>query len=155
VSRGVREPVGLKILHGRGAGRDGRPRDSGGRAIEPPPNFRRMAPEKPKSLSLKASEHWDEIVPELERLQILTPSHVGGLAILTEVYARIQRARQLLEDKVTAKNSQGEVESPVLRALRQDEKLYLAVAGHFGLTPSSEGQLRRHEEGGDDDNPFE
>ncbi|MFY3807708.1 hypothetical protein ACOS9C_25865, partial [Escherichia coli] len=57
------QPAQLKLINGRSDGRD-----SGGRAVNPGPAFRRIAPKPPTWLSTEAKAEWRRIVPGLQRL---------------------------------------------------------------------------------------
>lgn len=65
-------PPGLKILQGRGNGRD-----SGGRPVPKVPAFERGAPDPPDWLDAEALEEWQRIVPMLESHNIIKPEDLG------------------------------------------------------------------------------
>ncbi|PZR71725.1 MAG: phage terminase small subunit P27 family [Candidatus Dormiibacter spiritus] len=127
------QPAKLRLLNGRREGQD-----SGGRKVPDPPAFVRYAPAKPIELSQEASDHWDQVVPELARLDLLTPGHLGGLVSLCECWAQFLAAR----------------DEGNLRDLIVASREYRAWAGEFGLTPSSETRLGVKEPKGDGANPF-
>jgi P27 family predicted phage terminase small subunit len=134
----------LKIVEGRGPGRDGKPRDSGGRPIDQALPFRRLAPEKPATLDARAAAHWDLIVPELSRLDMLKPTDVGGLTILCETWSLYQRAQQQVrKEGLLAKTSEGTWRRhPALMIAEVASREYRAWANEFGLSPAAEGTLK-------------
>src|SRR2546430_3969966 len=67
-------PAGLKIIEGRGNGRD-----SGGRPIKETPEFERGTPVVPIWLPAEARAEWNRVVPELERLGLL--KRIDGAAL--------------------------------------------------------------------------
>jgi P27 family predicted phage terminase small subunit len=151
------KPHGLRLLEGRGDGRD-----SGGREIKPPPGFQRLPPPKPEGMSEVAAELWDRIVPELQRLQVTKPIDGPALEMMCETYARWHAARQLRLDRVRdddpdagllAMNSQGKNTAPWVGVEERAAKEFRAWCSEFGLTPAAESKIGG---GGDDgdDNPF-
>src|SRR5947209_1670732 len=75
-------PAHLKLLNGRGPGRD-----SGGRKVALPPGFRRLAPEKPEWLSPEAAAESERVMPELLRLEIIKEVDGPALAAYCEAWA--------------------------------------------------------------------
>ena len=145
-------PAKLRLIGGRSPGRD-----SGGRKVEIPPAFTRYAPERPDDLSPEAARHWDEIVPELARLELLTPSHAGGLVIMCEVWARWHESRELLRDEgLLEGESPGRLRHrhPAVAVAEAMSREYRAWAGEFGLTLATEGRLNLKEAQRGDENPF-
>lgn len=144
------QPAALKLLSGRGDGKD-----SGGRAVNAGPAFRRVPPAKPEGMSDAASAHWDEIVPELTRLDLLSPVHVGALLMLCESFARWQSARDIrASEGVLGENSQGRVRHPAAAEESSALKDYHRLALEFGLTPSAEQRVGGDGGGENDSNPF-
>lgn len=144
------KPAALKLLTGRTEGQD-----SGGRPVNVGPAFRRLSPTKPADLSPVAAEHWDEIVPELTRLDLLSPVHVGPLVMLCESFARWHAAREIrAAEGVLGENSQGRVRHPAAAEESSALKDYHRLALEFGLTPSAEQRIGTDGGGGGDDNPF-
>lgn len=146
----VKKPAALKVIEGRGNGRD-----SGGRTITPPPPFKRMPPKKPDGMSPVASRHWDSLVDELARLDLIKPGDAGALEMACEAYARWHAARQhRLEEGVLGKNSQGTVRNPAIVVEESAEKAYRGWCAEFGLTPAAEGKLKAPEADDAEENPF-
>jgi len=143
-------PLKLRLLKGR---RDGV--DSGGRKLIEAPRFIRMAPDKPADLSPMASEHWDLIVDELQRLELLKPIDAGSLVMLCEIWARWKTAVAIIEKEgLTIETSQGVGRHPAVAIAEAAERSYRSAAAEFGLTPASESKLATKGPSGDDDNPF-
>lgn len=143
-------PLKLKLLKGRGEGRD-----SGGRKLVEAPRFLRLPPTKPADLSDLASDHWDLIVDELQRLEILKPIDAGSLVMLCEIWARWKTAQSIIEKEgLTIETSQGVGRHPAVAIAEVAERSYRSAAAEFGLSPASESKLASKGPSGDDDNPF-
>lgn len=146
-----RKPSTLKILEGRGNGKD-----SGGREIKPPPGFARIAPEPPEWLSAEALAEWKRVVPEMQRLELLKPLDRAALAAYCEIWARLVTAEmQIKIDGITVFGSLGQpVVSPAVRVAQAASKELRAWCAEFGFTPSAEGNLNIGGGGDDEDDPF-
>lgn len=145
-------PAGLKLLEGRGKGKD-----SGGREVVPAPAFRRLPPERPEDLSEEAAALWDEFVVELQRLQLLKPVDGPALQIAVEAYARWRQASQLLAiEGMTYVAHTGLVKvHPLVGVVERASAEYRAWCSEFGLTPAAEGKLATPAgDEGDQENPF-
>lgn len=165
------KPTNLKLLEGRGQGRD-----SGGRKVKSGPGFRRLPPKKPAGMSPVAAELWDELVEELQRLQLTKPVDGPALEMLCEAYSRWHQARAMRLHGTTAiptglteddaevviptvegllgKNSQGWVAAPWVGIEERAAKEYRAWCAEFGLTPAAEAKVGGAGEDDDADNPF-
>lgn len=146
----VAQPAALRILNGRTPGHD-----SGGRPIVPGPAFKRVAPEKPRGMTTQASKHWDAIVPELSRLDLLSQVQVGNLFMLCEAYSRWHKARTIrAAEGVLHTGSQGRAQHPAAILESAAMKDYLRLSLEFGMTPSAEQRIAS--DGGADDgaSPF-
>ncbi len=140
----------LKLLNARRPGFD-----SGGRPLNQAPAFRRLPPSKPVGLSRLASQHWDAIVPELMRLELLKSIDIGSLTLLCEAWSRWKESDRILrKEGQTVQTPQGVKRHPALVTAETAEKAYRAWASEFGLTPSAEARLKPIERPTDDDNPF-
>jgi P27 family predicted phage terminase small subunit len=143
-------PAKLKLLEGRGHGRD-----SGGRLVAEAPSFRRLPPLKPAELSTEAAEHWDLIVEELMRLELTKPIDAGALAAACETWARFARAQASLNRALDADpDGTWAGQRALVMAVNEASKEYRAWASEFGLTPSAESRLGTKREAGDGENPF-
>jgi len=148
----VPEPVPLKLLKGRGDGRD-----SGGRKVKHGPEFRREPPQPPFWLEGEALDLWRRITPELTRLDILKDGDAEVLATYCELWADFTAATATLKrEGYYIEARQGTLKHPAVGIKHQAARELRAIAAHFGLTPSTEQALAR---GGDDDddegNPFD
>jgi len=144
-------PLKLRLLKGRGEGRD-----SGGRKLIEAPRFTRLPPDKPADLSELASAHWDLVVDELQRLEILKPIDAGSLTILCETWARWKTAQQLIEaEGLTIETSQGVGRHPAVAIAEVASRDYRSWAAEFGLTPAAEAKVGSKGPSGGDDNPFQ
>ncbi len=137
-----RRPAPAKLRLLRGNERTGR--DSGGRKVDPGPGFRRRAPEKPADLTPDAAAHWDAVVPELARLELLGPHHLGA------TWSRWRRAQR---EMVAGELTSGTRRQPYVVIAETAARQYVSFAAEFGLTASAEGRLgvRNWPAGG---NPF-
>lgn len=145
-------PAGLKILEGRGNGRD-----SGGRPVQPTPGFTRLPPEAPAFLTGEARELWDQVVPELQRLQLLKPIDQASLTALCLTWERLCTAQRIIKrDGMVIETERGPVKNPAVLIVEAASKELRAWSSEFGLTPSSEGRLGKlaAPDDADDDNPF-
>jgi hypothetical protein len=80
-------PPGLKILQGRGNGRD-----SGGRLVPVPPNLERGLPDPPAWLPDEVQAMWEVIAPQVDELGAIKPQDGLVLAALCEIAATYARA---------------------------------------------------------------
>lgn len=147
------KPAALKLLEGRGDGRD-----SGGRPVVQPPGFTRLPPEPPSWLSGHAREEWERILPELQRLHLTKPIDRASLTAYCLAWERLAKARAEIEadgGSVLGENSQGVVRHPAVAVMEAASKDLRAWAAEFGLTPAAEVRVARPE-GADDgeSNPF-
>jgi P27 family predicted phage terminase small subunit len=143
-------PANLKLINGRGEGKD-----SGGRPVKQPPGFVRLPPEPPGFLDGEALNEWRRVVPELQRLQITKPVDRAALTAycltwqrLCDAQAEIRRNGGLLHE-----NSQGTTRHPAVAIVEAASKELRAWCGEFGFTPSAEGRLNTPE-GEHEENPF-
>ena len=145
------KPAALKLLEGRGDGRD-----SGGRTVTTGPGFRRVPPAKPGWLSPEASAEWDRVVPELQRLELLSSVQQAPLAAYCESVSRHRAACEALRHQgLTIEAKQGELPNPLVGIVRQEAAAILKFAAHWGLTASTEQQVAREASDADEEsNPF-
>src|SRR5205809_7377344 len=107
------EPPRLKLIKGRGAGRD-----SGGRPVAPATaGWVRLPPEPPDWLPGAARAEWDRVVPELQRLQLLKPPDRAALVAYCLTWQRLVDAQtQLAEGGLTTAGSMGQpVQHPAVK----------------------------------------
>lgn len=145
-------PTGLKLLEGRGKGKD-----SGGREVKPAPAFRRLPPTKPEDLTPAAAELWQEFVAELQRLQLLAPIHGPALEMACEAYARWKDAKERLGfTGMTYTSDTGLVKThPLVGIVERASAEFRAWCAEFGLSPAAESKLvAPAKEGDGEENPF-
>lgn len=134
------KPAHLKLLEGRGNGRD-----SGGRTVPEPPPFARAVPAKPADLSPAADAMWDQLVAALPEAGLLKPIDGYALQVGCETFARWYEAKKLRLSQpnfgLLAKNSQGMVVSPLVRVESEASRDFRAWCSEFGLTPAAEVKL--------------
>lgn len=145
------KPAGLKILEGRGNGRD-----SGGRPIKATPGFTRLPPEPPDFLAGRAREMWDQVVSELQRLQLLKPIDQAALTAMCLTWERLCAAQAIVKrEGLVLEGKNGPVKNPAVLIVESAGKELRAWSAEFGLTPSAEGRLGSLvPDDDDDDNPF-
>lgn len=148
------KPAALKLVEGRGKGRD-----SGGRLVKQPPGFTRLPPEAPDWLPAEARAEWERVVPELQRLQLIKPVDRASLSAYCLTWDRLVRAQAEMEadgGSVLGFNSQGRTRHPAVAVIEAASKELRSWATEFGLSPSAESRVGGKEpDGSQDDNPFE
>lgn len=147
------KPQHLKLLDGRGNGRD-----SGGRKVAEPPKFERALPAKPDDLSPAAEKMWDLILEELPKADLLKPLDAFALQVGCETFARWYEAKRLrlLQPNfgLLAKTSQGMGVSPLVRVESEASREFRAWCSEFGLTPAAEVKLSASVDPGDNGDLF-
>lgn len=151
-----RVPNNLRIISGQGQRKDGRWTDSGGRPVDPGPNFHRRPPEKPAGLSPDADWLWDRVIEQMGTVGLLKPIDAAALESLCETFARWREAvRYRQEHALLAKNSQGTVAAPWIGIEERASKEFRSWCAEFGITPAAERHLiGREMSGQNDENPF-
>lgn len=147
------KPAHLKIVEGRGNGRD-----SGGRVVPKTPEFVRLPPEAPRWLKGEARAEWDRVVPELQRLQLTKQPDAASLVAYCLAWERLVAATAIVdhEGMVIHDDVQGRAQRhPALLTAEAASKELRSWAQQFGLTPSAEARLRmpKGDDGGEA-NPF-
>lgn len=144
-------PAHLKLINGRGNGRD-----SGGREVKPTPGFVRLPPTPPAWLAGEARAMWDQVVAELSRLELLKPIDGPALATYCLTWARLVEAQDYISrNGILLETERGPIKHPAVLILESASKELRAWAAEFGLTPSAESRLGATKSpDGDDDNPF-
>jgi P27 family predicted phage terminase small subunit len=133
------KPTALKILEG----------NPGKRPLnlnEPKP--KKAKPECPDWLEDEAKKEWFRIVPELERLGLLTVVDIAALIGYCQSWARYIEAEKYLSENdtvfVTDKGYMGQV--PQVAMAQKYLKLCQSFMIQFGLTPSSRVKISVPEE---------
>jgi P27 family predicted phage terminase small subunit len=112
--------------------------------VKPDLPYSRFAPEKPDYLSPEASKHWDILVPEMARLNILAEHNLAGLVILCESWSRYRECEEIIkvEGQITKNRFGADVKNPALLNLETADSHYRWWANEFGLTPASEPRVK-------------
>jgi P27 family predicted phage terminase small subunit len=99
-------------------------------------------------LSGYARDYWEEHVPELVRLGILTALHVPTFAELCRHYGEYRTLSDWLAedpDRAIMTNANGySSESPQVRMRNMAFKVFTSLLPKFGLHPLSLAQMRKH-----------
>ena len=123
------KPTRLRVL-------EGNPSKRPLHTNEPMP--RQGAPDKPDDLSPVASEEWDRIVPELDRLGILSPLDRTMLVVYCEAVEIYTLAlAKVRESGVLIKGARGSerVKNPALQIVRDFASMIRVFGSDLGLTP--------------------
>lgn len=160
----AQKPATLRLLNGTSEGRD-----SGGRKVAPPPDFRRIPPKPPTWLSREAKAEWRRIVPGLSRLDLTKEEDRSSLAAYCETWATwVDAIRQVRKNGIVVQNrsirkdgteSVWQTKNPAMAVAERAAYQLRGWAQEFGLTPSAEGKLsggmgRTEGSTDDDENPF-
>ena len=152
----VPKPARLKLMEGRSPGRD-----SGGRKVKTPPPFKRVPPAPPEWLGPVARAHWDSVLPELMRLDLVKEIDGGALASLCECWELlVTSAEAVHREGLTVINtgsngSEQHATNPSVGVLLKAQAAYRSWCGEFGLTPSAETKVVKAEvPDGEADSPF-
>ena len=132
----------LRLLKGNPSRRPLRCPPAPARADECPP--------PPRHLNAYAKEEWQNIAPELHRLNLLTILDIGPLAAYCSAAAQLRQAEEAVErmakrdprgHALTVEGSAGNhVTNPLLRIASRAMADMQRIGAQFGLTPS--GRLR-------------
>lgn len=132
------KPAALKLLNGRGPGKD-----SAGRPVNPGPAFVRSAPDPPTWLSREAKAEWRRVVPELERLRLLSRVTRSSLTAYCETWARfVEATRTIQREGLTAGHGKIMHAHPAVGIANTAGAELRRWATEYGLTPASEQKVR-------------
>ncbi|WMT76059.1 phage terminase small subunit P27 family [Bradyrhizobium sp. Ash2021] len=116
----------------------------------PQPACPEECPPPPRHLNAYAKEEWQNIAPELHRLNLLTVLDIGPLSAYCSAAAQLRQAEEAIEEMakrdprghaLTIKGSAGsQVTNPLLRIASQAMNDMQRIGAQFGLTPT--GRLR-------------
>lgn len=148
------QPAKLLLLNGRGDGKD-----SAGRPVPKPPNFRRNAPNPPTWLTREAKAEWRRVVPGLERLDLIKAEDRASLAAYCETWSRFVLANRILRKEgltVTNPDSGRMSKHPAVAIAEAAAMQLRQFANDFGLTPAGERNVSKRDDDRDPDeaNPF-
>ncbi len=141
------KPAALKLLNGRGPGKD-----SAGRPVNEGPKFVRDAPNPPSWLGREASAEWRRVVPELERLRLLSRVTRASLTAYCETWeVYVTTTKVLHAEGYVYEAKQGLIPHPAVNIQRQAGAELRRWAVEYGLTPASEQKVRSADVETDDD----
>ncbi|BBX39269.1 phage terminase small subunit P27 family [Mycobacterium simiae] len=112
---GARQPAKLLLLNGRGDGKD-----SAGRVVPTPPNFKRVGPNPPTWLTREAKAEWRRIAPGLERLDLIKAEDRAALAAYCELWSRWYQAQKDIQKNGLVAKSQLDTR-PEQKGVRRDD----------------------------------
>lgn len=119
-------------------GNPGKKKLSGG---EPEPT--KGAPKPPADLTGEALAEWSRVVPELDRLGLLTKVDRAYLVAYVEAWATFNSARAAMREygALVAGRDGGMVKNPAAQVMRDAADLMLKFGSRFGLSPSDRTRL--------------
>lgn len=130
------KPTALKVLEG----------NPGKRTLptkEPQPDRPQTSALLPRRfLDRLGREEWRRIVPELDRLGLLTTVDLGAVEVYCDLYSQWRRARLKLRTGFTGDNGRRKPEAQVVKDCAAAMLRYRV---EFGLTPSSRTRLETDE----------
>lgn len=131
-------PAALRILEG----------NPGHRAIPTPPWPQSRAPRCPSWLDPEAKREWIRVVPDLERLQLLTGIDRASLVVYCQAVAEFEQASAVLrKNGRTFETPNGFLQArPEVAMLHRSALLIRMFAEQFGLTPSARVRLGKTDE---------
>ena len=128
------KPVPTKLKIARGSRRVGKLTGSGG---EPKPKPARPSP--PACLTASARAEWKRIVPDLERLGLLTRLDRTALALYCQAYGRwFDAEKKAAAHGMVVKSKRGAlIQNPYLGIANRAWKQVHEMIAEFGMSPSS------------------
>lgn len=128
------KPTALKIL-------EGNPGQRKLNTTEPQP--RAAAPLPPAQLVGEALAEWGRIVPELDRLGLLTVVDRAYLVAYCEAWATFDAARQAIAEygPLVAGRDGGMVKNPAAQIMKDAADMMLKFGSRFGLSPADRTRL--------------
>jgi len=142
-------PYKLKVLAQSAPGYD-----RGGHAIKVPPPFAKGCVQKPSDLSPDASWFWDQVVPELERLEIVGQANVGGLVAMSESYSRMMEGTRLIRVEGVMGRDPDKGRHPAIGVVEESARNLRGYLASFGLLPADEVRLGLKKSTEEKSNPF-
>lgn len=113
--------------------------ESGAGELKPKP----VIPKCPQYLSHLARKEWKRIVPELDRLGILTCVDGAALEGYCVAYANMVKAQKTLDEKgLTFETDRGYVgQRPEVNIVNKSLVIIKSFCAEFGLTPSARARM--------------
>lgn len=107
----------------------------------------------PSDLSAAAKTEWRRLVPELERLGLLTVLDRAVLAAYCEAWSNFVWAVKLLrkEGRITHAGNGTPIPHPAVTIERQSMQRLRELANEFGFSPAARARIDLEEPGGDPD----
>lgn len=107
------------------------------------PEPARGAPRPPADLKGEALAEWGRIVPELDRLGLLTKVDRAYLVAYCEAWSAFNSAREALAEygPLVAGRDGGLVKNPAAQVMRDAADMMLKFGSRFGLSPSDRTRL--------------
>lgn len=134
-------PTPTEILKRRGSWR------AGSRKGEPKPE--RSAPTKPRKLTKEQAAVWKQLVPELDRLGVLSRIDGNALERYCVLWVRWRRASEFIEkygESYPLKTEDGGIKCfmpfPQASVVNKLSVLLLRLEQEFGLTPASRTRIQ-------------
>jgi P27 family predicted phage terminase small subunit len=108
-------------------------------------------PIKPDWLDGRAASAWDELVPELARIGLLTLVDGHALAVYCEAWATYVEASAIVRSEGILIDSYrgGKAKNPAAQIMRDSADLMMKVGGQYGLTPATRTRLQVPDDGTD------
>ncbi len=133
-------PTPTNILKMRGSWRASR------NPGEPKPD--RARPRCPTWLDAYAKAAWKHLVPQLDRMGVLTRIDGNAMTRYCQLWSRWRKAEEFIRDhgdSYLAKDSEGKVKGlrsyPQVRMANQLAEQLLRLESHFGMTPSARSRI--------------
>jgi len=139
------QPTNIRLLHGNPSKRTFNKRE---------PQPRRERPSCPRWLKGEARKEWQRVIPELDRLRLLTVVDRAALATYCQAWSRYVEAEAMLSkigSILKAKDSDYFQISPYATISKQNALLVKAFCQEFGLTPASRTRISVPKPPDDDD----
>lgn len=106
------------------------------------PKPRQGAPKPPPHLTGEALAEWGRIVPELDRIGLLTKVDRAYLIAYCEAWATFDEARQQISrDGILVPGRGGMVRNPAAFVMKDAADMMLKFGSRFGLSPSDRTRL--------------
>ncbi|WP_326827374.1 phage terminase small subunit P27 family [Streptomyces sp. NBC_01751] len=107
------------------------------------PEPRRGAPRPPADLKGEALAEWGRIVPELDRLGLITVVDRAYLVAYCESWAIFDQSRSAMAEygPLVAGRDGGLVKNPAAQVMRDAADMMLKFGSRFGLSPSDRTRL--------------
>ena len=134
----AKKPAALKLLNGRGPGKD-----SAGRELNMGPTFVRDAPDPPDWLGGEARGEWERVVPELNRLNLLSRVTRSSLVSYCQTWeAFVEAVFTIRREGYYIDAKQGMLRHPAVTLQLAASAELRRWAIEYGLTPASEQKIK-------------